>query len=169
LTVKLWLLAIGFLALTLSFPGTAHAQRGRYGPAMSAYGPVYNPTMSPEYQLWARNPEAYEQLMMQRQMQMEYRQQQAMLKQQQQFEKWLKEQKAKKDKGQPTDPAYDQIVKMQEQQEKAAKEAATPRPRRKRTSAKGASPKTAAKASADPKAKKPPAAEAKTQGTGKRK
>ena len=45
------------------------------------------------------------------------KQQQQLLKQQRAFEKWLKAQKAKKDKGQPTDPAFDQLLKMAEAQQ----------------------------------------------------
>ncbi len=107
---------------SLAQVSTAHAQRGynRNGPAMTPDGPVYNPTSSPDYQLWARNPAAYEQLMYQRQMQYNAQQMAAYQKQQAAFQKWLKDQKAKKDKGQPTDPAYDQMLKVQAAQEAAA-------------------------------------------------
>jgi hypothetical protein len=109
-------LATAFLAGT----APAHAQRGyRRGPAMTPYGPVYNPTMSPDYRLYASNPAAYEQMMMNRQIQSANKQQQAAQKQQEQFQKWLKDQKAKKEKGKPTDPAYDQLLKYQEAQAQA--------------------------------------------------
>jgi hypothetical protein len=91
---------------------------GRVGPAMTIYGPVYNPTATPEYRLWASNPAAYEQMMMMRQQQFLMKQQQAYMKQmkvqQQQFGKWVKTQKSRKDKGLPTDPMYDQYLRMQE-------------------------------------------------------
>jgi hypothetical protein len=111
---------------------------------MTPDGPVYNFTMTPEYRLWASNPEAFEQLMLQRQMAANAKQQQEMLKQQQAFDKWLKDQKAKKDKGQATDPAYDQLLRMQaaaEQQQQ--KEALRHRNTRRRARTRPATPKAA--------------------------
>jgi hypothetical protein len=100
---------------------SAHAQRGnRSGLAMTPYGPVYNPMLSPDYRLYAANPALYEQVVTARQMQAANKQQQQMLKQQRVFAKWLKDQKSKKDKGKPTDPAYDQLMKMKEAQANAA-------------------------------------------------
>ena len=123
----------------------------RNGPAMTVYGPVYNPTMSPEYRLWANNPGAYEQLMMQRralwlqqQQKAAAKQQQALVKQRQAFEKWLKEQKKRKDEGKATDPAFDRYMSMNEA---AAKNAAGGR----RTSARRQSGRRqAAAGTADP-------------------
>jgi hypothetical protein len=96
---------------------------GGSGPAMSVYGPVYNPAMSREYRLWAASPGAYQQMMMMRQQQFLMKQQQAYIKQmklqQRQFDKWVKAQKARKDKGLATDPLYDQLLRMQEAAEPA--------------------------------------------------
>lgn len=106
--------------ILIALPSLAHAQRRgrlRGGPVISPYGPVYNPVMSPEYRLWVSNPAAYEQLMMYRQQQMMMKQQQAYMKEmkreRQVFDKWVKTQKARKDKGLPTDPDYDQYLRMQ--------------------------------------------------------
>jgi len=151
---RLGLLCLLAVALV---PADARAQRGMNrtsGPAMTPFGPVYNPTQTPEYRLFARNPAAYQQLMMERMARVNYRQQQQLLKQQQAFEKWLKQQKARKDKGQPTDPAYDQLLKMQEQAarnaalvnhgrrpaKKSARRAITPEPKA-TTATKEAKPK----------------------------
>lgn len=113
---RLLVVAIVLAAL----PGLALARGrgyGRSGPAQTIYGPVYNPTMSPEYRLWASNPAAYEQLMMMRQQQFLMKQQQAyarqMKLQEQEFNKWVKAQKARKDKGLPTDPDYDRYLRIQ--------------------------------------------------------
>jgi hypothetical protein len=106
-------------ALVLSgMTSDAWAQRrGRSGPAMTPYGPVSNPTQSPEWRQAGGNPMIYEQIMMQKMMAAEQKQMQqqyqALQKQQQAYEKWLKEQKAKKDKGQPVDPAYQQLLDAQ--------------------------------------------------------
>jgi hypothetical protein len=146
---RVLVLVIGMCVWLLIGPETAQAQYGRrrYGPAVSAFGPVYNPSMSAEYRLWASNPEAYEQLMMQRQYQYEQKLQQNYQKQQQAFQKWLKSQKAKKDKGQPTDPAYDQIMKQQEMAAQAQLREAT-RPRG-RAARRAASTKAATKSAAN--------------------
>lgn len=64
------LIALGLFAVAWLIPVPAQAQRGMRGssgPAMSPYGPVYNPTQSPDYRLRASNPAAYQQLMLQRQ------------------------------------------------------------------------------------------------------
>lgn len=84
------LIALGLLAVALLIPIPAQAQRGgrgSSGPAMSPYGPVYNPTQNPDYKLRASNPAAYQQLMLQRQMQAAQQYQQQMMKQQQQLQK----------------------------------------------------------------------------------
>lgn len=113
---------VRFLVVTvalIALPGLVHARgRGyRSGPAMSVYGPIYNPTSSPEYRLWAGSPAAYERMVMMRQQQMVMRQQQMYMKQmkqqQQYFKNWVKTQKARKAKGLPTDPDYDQYLRIQ--------------------------------------------------------
>src|SRR5256885_3555333 len=57
---------LGLLVVAL-VPADARAQRRAVkdnysGPAMTPFGPVYNPTQTPEYRLFARNPAAYQQL-----------------------------------------------------------------------------------------------------------
>lgn len=123
MTRRAVVLMVGLCGVFFVAAEPAHAQwrYRRSGPAMSVFGPTYNPTMSPEYRLYLSDPEAYEQLMMQRQFQY---QQQIYQKQQQVFQKWLKDQKAKKDKGQPTDPAYEQYLRQQS----AASQFAPPTP-----------------------------------------
>jgi hypothetical protein len=115
--VRLAVVTIAMVAL----PGLVLARgrgAGGSGPAMSVYGPVYNPAMSREYRLWAASPGAYQQMMMMRQQQFLIKQQQAYMKQmqfqQRQFDKWVKAQKARKAKGLATDPMYDQFLRMQE-------------------------------------------------------
>jgi len=60
-------LAPALLALAVLVPTSAYAQRGfgrsHRGPAMTAFGPVYNPTMSPEWRMAGGNPVVYEQIM----------------------------------------------------------------------------------------------------------
>jgi hypothetical protein len=131
--------SIGVLALVAilaALPTTARAQRGyrNSGPAMTPYGPMYNPTQSPEWRQSGGNPYVYQQLMQQKAMMYQQKamqqQYQAMQKQQQAFEKWMKEQKAKKDKGQPYDPQYDKIVDAMNKNAQAALNASQPRSRR---------------------------------------
>jgi len=120
-------IALAVLVTLLAVPGAAHAQRrGRSGPAMTPYGPVANPTQSAEWRQAGGNPIIYQQIMeqkllaaQQKEMQKEW---QALQKQKQAYDKWLKEQKTKKDKGQPVDPAYQQMLDR-EAQYKAAVEA----------------------------------------------
>ena len=115
------LLALATLLLLAPSPASAqYRHRGRgynTGPAMTVYGPVYNPVMSPEYRLWASNPAAYERMMFMRQQQMMQKQQQAytkeMERERKQFQGWLKDQQTRKSKGQPTDPAYDRLLRSQ--------------------------------------------------------
>jgi len=145
----------------IALPGLALARGrgyGKVGPAMSIYGPVYNPVASPEYRLWASNPAAYEQLMMRSQQQYMMKRQQAYMKQmkaqKQQFDKWVKTQKARKDKGLATDPMYDQYLRVQEASGPAfapdGDPAAGPRrpAARKAATRKGASKNAAAKTAA---------------------
>ena len=58
------------LAGLLLWPGLAQAQRGmsRYAntPAMTPYGPVFNPTQTPEWRQAGGNPVVYQQIMMQK-------------------------------------------------------------------------------------------------------
>ena len=87
-------------------------------------GPVYNPALSPEWRQSGGNPMVYQQMMQQRMMRLQQqnmtKQYQEMQKQQQAFEKWYKDQKAKKDKGQKTDPAFDELLKQQQAADAAA-------------------------------------------------
>ncbi len=97
--------------------------RGRSGPAMTPYGPVVNPTSTPEWRQAGGNPMIYEAIMEQKaaaaRQKLMQQQAAAMQKQRQAFEKWAK---AKKDKGQSVDPEYQQMLD-QEPQIKAAAEA----------------------------------------------
>ena len=112
------LTSLGFVCLAL--PTAAHAQRGRNFTPVTPFGQAYDPT------LWKQSngnmvvyQQLFEQKMMvaqQKAMQQEY---QAMVKQQQAREKWLKEQAAKKSKGQPVDPAYSQLLAQQAEYQKA--------------------------------------------------
>ena len=121
------LLGIAVLTCLVAAPSVAQAQRrGRGGPAMSVDGPVFNPTQTPEWRQAGGNLMVYQQIMeqkmmvaQQKQMQQNY---QAMVKQQQAYDKWIKDQKAKKEKGKPVDPAFQQMLD-QEAQFKAAQEA----------------------------------------------
>ena len=102
----------------------------------------------------------YEQIMMQKMMAAQQKAQnqqyQAMLKQQQAFQKWTKDQAARKAKGQPVDPAYQQMLDN-ETQYKAAMEAraarAAAKKEKKRHPAKQASSSSSAteKSKAEPK------------------
>src|SRR6478735_6430623 len=92
---------------------------------MTPFGPVYNPTQSAEWRQAGGNPEIYNQILQQKMMaaqqkamEAEYK---AALKQQQAYEKWLKDQKARKDKGQPVDPAYQRLLDLDAQQKAALK------------------------------------------------
>lgn len=112
------------LVAILGSTSDAKAQRrGRGGPAMTPYGPVANPTQSPEWRQAGGNPMIYQQLIEQKMMVAQQKamqqQYQAMQKQQQAYEKWVKEQKAKKDKGQPVDLAYQQMLDQKAQVEAA--------------------------------------------------
>jgi hypothetical protein len=145
---RLCLMAVvAFAALA---PGDAYAQRYRNSnaPIMTPDGPI----PAAEYRLWASNPAAYEQMIYQRQMQMAQLEQQQMIKQQQAFEKWLKEQKAKKAKGQATDPQYDELMRMQEQEE-ARQKAMKERPKSRRARALAGKAKGATKSAAQSKTK----------------
>lgn len=81
---------LGFaVALTiLTVPGLVQAQYGRrFGGAMTPFGPVYNPAMTPEWRQSGGNPEVWQQLMMQK---MAAQQQAAFQKQVQAYQKWAK-------------------------------------------------------------------------------
>ncbi len=85
--------AIAMLAGLLILPTIAHAQRGmgrfRNSPAMSADGPVFNPTMTPEWQQAGGNMEVWQQIMAQK---MAAREQAAFQKQLAEYQKLLKAQ-----------------------------------------------------------------------------
>ena len=131
---RLLLWGIALLLTLVAAPGIAQAQRrGGAGTAMTPYGPVYNPVNSPEWRMAGSNPLVYQammdqkaavarQKMMQQQALAAQKQQQAAQKQQIAFEKWVKAQKAKKEKGETVDPAYQRMLD-QERQMKAAAEA----------------------------------------------
>ncbi|MDB5349912.1 MAG: hypothetical protein JWN86_1159 [Planctomycetota bacterium] len=139
----------GLVLLILAFgmPHDASAQRGsRSGPAMTPYGPMSNPTQSAEWRQAGGNPYIYEQMMQQKMMaaqqkvqQQEY---QKLVKQQQAYEKWFKEQKAKKDKGQPVDPAFQRMLD-QDAQVKAAIKARAERKKAQKAKHHAATMKTA--------------------------
>jgi hypothetical protein len=102
--------------LVLAGASPAFAQRGRVRAnpvAQTPYGPVFNPAQSREWQQAGGNPMVYQQMMRQRMQQAQQKAQQqqyqALQKQQAAFNKWYSEQKAKRDKGQPTDPAFDRM------------------------------------------------------------
>lgn len=118
------LCSLVLLVIVLVSSSDAKAQRrGRGGPAMTPYGPMANPTQSPEWRQAGGNPMIYQQLIEQKMMVAQQKamqqQYQAMQKQQQAFEKWVKEQKAKKEKGQAVDPAYQQMLDQKAQVEAA--------------------------------------------------
>lgn len=122
--MRLAAIVLGALALLLIEAQPAHAQRGyaRYRnsnvAAMTPFGPIYTPRGAQQIML-----------RQQRAMAQQYQQ---MQRQRQAFDKWLKTQKAKKDKGQPTDPMYDQYLRMQAEQQAAAARFAAPRSRSRR-------------------------------------
>lgn len=60
-----WALALAFVGAA-SPNGLAGSRHYGNGPAMTAFGPVYNPTMSPEYRKARGNWAVYEQLMQQK-------------------------------------------------------------------------------------------------------
>jgi len=115
---------------------------------MTPFGPVTNPTQTSEWRQAGGNPMIYEQIMTQKMMAAQQKAQnqqyQAMLKQQKAFQKWTKEQAAKKAKGQPVDPAYQQMLDN-EAQAKAAAEA-----RAARAAAKKEKKRTPARKAASP-------------------
>lgn len=123
-------LLVASLVVTLSV-SVVYAGRGRgrmRGPVtvVTPYGAYQNPTSSAEWRQAGGNPAMYQQLMQRKmamyQQQVMTRQYEAMKKQQQAYEKWYKDQKAKKDKGQATDPAFDEMLRVQaKQQEYQAK------------------------------------------------
>ena len=147
------LLGLAFFAtLILLLPQAARAQRGRNGPIQTPWGPEQNITQSAEWRQAGGNMEVYQQIMYQKYMAAQQKEMdkvyQANVKQQQAFQKWVKDQAAKKAKGQPTDPAYDRMVAYEEQQQKAMDA-------------------QAAKAAARAAAKKKPAKKAATKSTTK--
>ncbi len=80
-SVCVMLLALAFVSRA------AEAQRGRNSPAMSPDGPVFNPTLTPEWKMAGGNPYVYEQIMEQK---MQMLQMQQMMKEEKQFQDYLK-------------------------------------------------------------------------------
>ena len=109
------------VAVVVLIVSPALAQRAGYGPnsrVRSPHGPVFNPTLTPEWKEAGGNPLIYQQIMreklaiaqqkaMQKQYQAMQKQAQAMQKQQAAFTKWYTEQAEKKEKGEETDPAFE--------------------------------------------------------------
>ena len=89
-------------AVFVVLPSVAHAQRGmsryRNAPAMTAYGPVYNPTQTPEWRQAGGNFEVWQQIMMQK---MAVKEQAAFQKQTAAYQKAMQAQ-AKAAKNAPT-------------------------------------------------------------------
>ena len=152
-------LTLAFFAALLALPSSAMAQRGRHsGPIMTADGPV-----SPaEWRAAGGNPIVYQQLMEQKQMAAQEKamqqQYQAMQKQQVAYDNWLKDQKAKKDKGKPVDPAYQSLLDEKARYEaaieaRAAKAAAKKKGKTTSSTKKTASPKAAASSKPAPTTK----------------
>ncbi len=115
-----WVLAIAALALLI--PNAAEAGRGysrSRGPAMTAYGPIYNPALSQQYRAYIQNPAGYERMMMAKQQQALFKQQQAMF---QQYQKWAKTPEGKKYLEQQQQ-AQQQAIERQRAREQARKEA----------------------------------------------
>lgn len=149
------------LTVTLILIGTSNkamAQRGGRGSSAAPGSPAYNFTSSPEWRQAGGNYGLYLQIMeqkammaQQKAMQAEYKEYQKQLqaaqKQQAAYEKWIKDQQAKKEKGKPVDPAYQQMLD-EEARYKAAVEA---------RAARIAAKKTKKKPAAKPKTESPPA------------
>ncbi len=139
-------LGLAFLTtMAMALPQAAQAQRYRNGPVQTPWGPEQNVTQSAEWRQAGGNLEVYQQIMYQKYMAAQQKQMdkenQEYVKQQQAFQKWVKEQAAKKAKGQPTDPAYDRMIAIQEQEQKAMEAQAA------KAAAKAAKKKPAKKAS----------------------
>jgi ATPase subunit of ABC transporter with duplicated ATPase domains len=81
------LLGLAVVLGLMVMPSMAHAQRGRNVPAMSPYGPIYNPTQTPEWRQAGGNYEVWEQIMMQK---MAAQEQAAFQKQLAAYQKWAK-------------------------------------------------------------------------------
>ncbi len=83
-------------------------------------------TRSAAYRMSGGNPDAYFAIQMQQYQQKAMMQEyQQLQKQQQAFQKWYADQKAKKAKGQKTDPAFDKLEKDQDAAQAAADAAKT--------------------------------------------
>ena len=86
-------LQLAILIGLVAFPSMARAQRGlsryRNTPAMTPYGPVVNPTQTPEWREAGGNMEVWQQIMMQK---AAAKEQAAMAKQQAEYQKALKAQ-----------------------------------------------------------------------------
>jgi hypothetical protein len=89
---------------------------GSSSTAMTPAGPVVIPTQTREWRLAGGDPRRFQVLMQQKallqQQKLLARQQREALKRQKAFEKWGKDQKAKKEKGEPTDPVFDQWMRQ---------------------------------------------------------
>ncbi|MEO6807875.1 MAG: hypothetical protein ABI353_02040 [Isosphaeraceae bacterium] len=154
---------VAVLAVLTLMPIAAQARgRGsRSGKVYGAGGLMYD-TNSPAWKAAGGNINVYQQMMAQKAMMAQQKvmmaQQKVMMqqqaKQQQAFQKWYKDQKAKKDKGQPTDPSFDRYNKMVDQQnEMMLKQAQSFRSPAQRTSAKRSKSKskTSVKPKSEPK------------------
>jgi hypothetical protein len=108
---------VAVLAVLTLMPLAAQA-RGRRG-SSKVYGPgglMYD-TNSADWKAAGGNINVYQQRMAQKAMMAQQKlMMQQMAKQQQAFQKWYKDQKSKKDKGQPTDPAFDRYNQMVDRQ-----------------------------------------------------
>ena len=144
------LLAPVLIAAVLGTGQTALAQRRQT--AMTPYGPVRNLTSTPEWRQAGGNPIIYQRIMEEKYQLAQEKamkpQIQAMIKQQKAYEKWLADQKAKKEKGKPVDPEFQRMLD-EEARMKAANEA-----RAERAAAKKAKRSPAAKRAAAAKASK---------------
>lgn len=138
---------VAVLAVLTLMPIAAQAG-GRGSRSSKVYGPgglMYD-TNSPAWKAAGGNVNVYQQMMAQKAtMARQKAMAQQMAKQQRAFQKWYKDQQAKKAKGQPTDPAFDRYNKMVEQQNKMALKQAQPfRSPAQRTAVKRSKPKTRA-------------------------
>lgn len=120
-----WTFAV-LLAVLALMPLAAQA-RGRRGSKVYGPGGLMYDTNSADWKASGGNINVYRQRMAQKAMMAQQKvMMQRMAKQQQAFQKWYKDQKAKKDKGQPTDPAFDRYTRMVDQQNEMALKQAQP-------------------------------------------
>src|SRR5205823_1131028 len=72
------------------------------------------PTQTPEWRQGGNNWAGYMQVMANKQAQKEQAAYQAMLKKQQEIDRWLTDQEGKRSRGEPLDPKYQELLKAQE-------------------------------------------------------